>query len=86
MSDSGLPKDFVELMQKMWNPMMFPIPGVPLPTADIAELERKLIELKTVERWLSMNIGLVQMSVKTIEMQKSALEALAAGTKKSDKK
>lgn len=85
MTESALPKDFVELMQKMWNPMMFPIPGVPLPTADVAELDRRIAELKTVENWLTMNIGLVQMSVKTLEMQKTALEALAAGTKGAKK-
>lgn len=86
MAESGLPKDFLELMQKMWNPMMFPIPGIPLPTADVAELEKKIAELKSVESWLSMNVGLVQMTIKTLEMQKAALEALASASPKDGKK
>ncbi len=86
MAESGLPKDFLELMQKMWNPMMFPIPGIPLPTADVAELEKKIAELKSVESWLSMNVGLVQMTIKTLEMQKAALEALASASPKDSKK
>lgn len=86
MAESPFPKDFVEMMQKMWNPMMFPMPGVPLPTASVSELEKKLAELKTVENWLSMNVGLVQMTVKTLEMQKAALESLAAGTKDPGKR
>ena len=86
MSESGLPKDFLELMQKIWNPMMFPLPGIPLPTADVGELEKKIAELKTVENWLSMNVGLVQMTVKTLEVQKAALEALATGAPKDAKK
>jgi len=86
MAESGLPKDFMELMQRMWNPMMFPMPGVPLPTADVAELDKKIAELKTVESWLSMNVGLVRMTIKTLEVQKAALEALAAGAGTKDGK
>ena len=52
------------------------------PTADVGEIEKKIRELKTVENWLTMNVGLVQMTVKTLEMQKAALDALGAGTKK----
>ncbi len=84
MAEPAFPKDFMEMM-KMWNPMMFPLPGVPLPTGSVAELEKKIAELKTVENWLSMNVGLVQMTVKTLEMQKAALEALAAGAQESKK-
>ena len=79
MTESTVPKDFLELMQKMWSPMNFPMPGVPLPTASVQELEKKIADLKAVETWLTMNVGLVQMTVKTLEMQKSALESLAAG-------
>jgi hypothetical protein len=79
MAESNVPKDFLELMQKMWNPMAFPMPWVPMPTASVQELEKKIADLKTVETWLTMNIGLVQMTVKTLEMQKAALESLAAG-------
>ena len=85
MAESAFPKDFMDMMQKMWNPMMFPMPGVPLPTASVSELEKKIAELKTVETWLSMNVGMVQMTVKTLEMQKAALEALAAGAQDTKK-
>lgn len=70
-------KDMLEFMQKMWNPMGFPLPGMVTPTIDVAELERKLIELRHVENWLKMNLAFLEMSIKTIEMQKAALEALA---------
>jgi len=79
MAESSIPKDFLDIMQKMWNPMMFPMPGMPMPTANVHELEKKIAELKTVETWLTMNIGLVQMTIKTLEMQKAALESLSAG-------
>jgi hypothetical protein len=79
-----LPKDWLEYMQRMWNPMGFPMPGVGMPTVDLKEIERKIAELKTVETWLTMNVGFVQMTIQTLELQKSALQALgAAGKPKS---
>ena len=78
----GLPKDMFEFMQKMWNPLSFPMPGIGMPTVDVAEVERKIGELKTVETWLTMNIGFVQMTIKTLEMQRAALESLAAAAPK----
>jgi hypothetical protein len=74
-----LPKDWLEFMQRMWNPMSFPMPGMAMPTVDVREIERKIGELKAVETWLTMNVGFVQMTIKTLEMQKAALESLTAG-------
>jgi hypothetical protein len=86
MAEQGLPKDMFEFMQKMWNPMAFPIPGMVVPTVDIGEIEKKISELKTVETWLTMNVGFVQMTIKTLEMQKAALESFqAASGKPGDK-
>ena len=76
-----LPKDWLEFMQKMWNPMSFPIPGMAMPTVNVEEIEKKIAELKAVETWLTMNVGFVQMTVKTLEMQKAALESIAAAAK-----
>ncbi len=73
-----LPKDLFEFMQKMWNPMSFPIPGMAMPTVNLGEIDRKIGELKTVETWLTLQVGFVQMTVKTLEMQKAALESLNA--------
>lgn len=82
MAESDLPKDFFEFMQKMWNPMSFPIPGMLTPTVNVEEIGKKIAELKAVETWLTMNVGFVQMTVKTLEMQKAALESLQAAAGK----
>ena len=79
--EADLPKDWLEFMQKMWNPMSFPMPGMTLPTVNVEEVEKKIAELKAVETWLTMNVGFIQMTVKTLEMQKAALESLAASVK-----
>ena len=82
MAEFGLPKDLFEYMQKMWNPMSFPLPGMMTPTANVEEIQNKIRELKSVENWLTMNVGFVQMTIKSLEMQKTALEALTAGQEK----
>ncbi|MCC7080667.1 MAG: hypothetical protein IT530_08355 [Burkholderiales bacterium] len=77
MADDIWSKDMLEFMQKMWNPLGFPLPGMVAPTVDVEEVARKLAELRSVESWLKMNLGLLQMTIKTLEMQKSALETLS---------
>ena len=79
--EAELPKDWLEFMQKMWNPMSFPMPGMTMPTVNVEEVEKKIAELRSVETWLTMNVGLVQMTIKTLEMQKAALETLTAAAK-----
>lgn len=78
-------KELFEFFQKMWNPMSFPIPGMFQPTMSVEEVEKKIAELQSVENWLKMNLTFVQMTVKTLEMQKSALQSIhdsAAATEK----
>lgn len=69
-------KELFEFFQKMWNPMSFPIPGMFQPTMSVEEVEKKIAELQSVENWLKMNLNFVQMTVKTLEMQKSALQTI----------
>ncbi len=78
MSAPEPPQDFMAFMQKMWNPMSFPVPGMFMPTANVEDIEKKIAELKGVENWLTMNIGFIQMTVKTLEMQKNALSSFAS--------
>lgn len=74
-------KDLVDFFQKMWNPTSFPIPGVFTPTMDVNEVEKKIVEMRSVENWLKMNLTFLQMTIKTLEMQKSALETLRESAK-----
>ena len=54
----------------------FPNPASVFATLDPAEVERKIGELKVIEGWLQMSLNLMQMSIRTMELQKAALEAL----------
>jgi hypothetical protein len=53
------------------------------PTMDVGEIEKKIRELQAVENWLKMNLTFVQMTAKTLEMQKSALETIQESAKQS---
>lgn len=69
-------KELWEFFQKMWNPASYPLPGVFAPTMSVEEVDRKIAELKSVENWLKMNLNFLQMTIKTLEMQKAALQAI----------
>lgn len=68
-----------------------PMPGFPgmpamfVPTADPKDIERRINELQAVENWLKMNVGFIQMTVKTLELQKSALESINSSAEKGSK-
>lgn len=65
-------------------PMMpFANPAMMFAALDPAEVERKINELRIIEGWLQMSLNMMQMSIKTLELQKASLEALhgsAAGS------
>lgn len=63
---------FRQLMQSATPPGAQPF----LPPMSEEEIERKLAELRVVEGWLTMNLGVLSMQIKTLEMQKAALAAL----------
>jgi hypothetical protein len=56
----------------------FPNPATMFATLDPAEVERKIGELRVIEGWLQMTLSVMQMSIKTMELQKVSLEALRA--------
>jgi hypothetical protein len=67
------------------------VPGMPFPnpvsmfaTLDPVEIDKKIAELKVIENWLSMTQNFMQMSIKTLELQKASLEALRGGAQTPD--
>lgn len=70
--------DPLEFMKTMWGNMGFSLPGMVTPTLDVDELDKRITELKTVEGWLKTNLGLLQMTIHGLEMQRTTLAAMAA--------
>jgi hypothetical protein len=56
--------------------MPFPNPAAMFAALDPVEVDRKIGELKVIEGWLAMTLNLMQMSIKTLELQRASLEAL----------
>jgi hypothetical protein len=54
----------------------FPNPAAMFATLDPAEIDKKIGELKVIENWLAMSQNFMQMSIKTLELQKASLEAM----------
>jgi hypothetical protein len=60
----------------MQNALPFPNPAAMFAAIDPAEIDRKIDELRVVESWLTMTLAMMQMSIKTLELQKAALVAM----------
>ena len=56
--------------------LAFPNPAAMFAALDPAQIERKIAELRIIEGWLAMSLNLMQMSIKTLELQHASLEAL----------
>ena len=65
--------------------MPFPNPAAMFAALDPVEIERKIAELRIIENWLTMSVSMMQMSIKTMELQKASLEAMRGSTGASKK-
>lgn len=76
MADAAQPQDPLEFLKSMWGGMGFPLPGMVAPTLDVADLDKRIADLKAVEGWLKMNLGMLQTSIQGLEIQRHTLAAL----------
>lgn len=66
----------MDLARRNWGSFVSPASiGAGL---DPGELDKRIADLRTVEQWLSLNLSLVQGSVKALEMQRATLDAMRA--------
>ncbi len=78
--------NYFELFQNIASPFMANNASNPasnaaammMATLDPKEIERKTRELETVLMWLKAQVGVVEMSIKTLEYQKDFLTKMAA--------
>lgn len=78
MSDQNVPADPFELLRRMWAPMSLPVPGMVAPIMNMADVDKRISDLRSVEHWLTLNVNMVKMSIQGLEMQKATLSALQA--------
>ncbi|MBV1775127.1 hypothetical protein KSF73_05310 [Burkholderiaceae bacterium DAT-1] len=85
MSDDNKQQDPFAMFRQFWKPMEQHMGGF-MPPLSEEELSRKINELKTVEGWLSLQLSMLQMTIKTMEMQQTALSTLKRSTDQGDHK
>ena len=68
--------DPFELLKKLWSPMGLPMAGMVAPTLDLAEIDKRIADLKSVENWLTLNLNVLKMSIQGLEMQRSTVAAM----------
>ena len=75
------PPDPLEFLKSLWGPMGLPMSGLNAPAEASSELDKRIAELKSVENWLNMNLGVLRMTIQSLEMQKAGFAAMrgAAG-------
>jgi hypothetical protein len=61
-------------------------PAAMFAALDPAEIDRKIAELRVIENWLTMSVNMMQMSIKTMELQKASLEAIRGTAPRTDPK
>lgn len=72
------PTDPMEFLKSLWGNTGMPLPGLVTPTLDTDELEKRITDLKAVEGWLKTNLGMLQMTIQGLEVQRATLSALQA--------
>jgi hypothetical protein len=75
---STTPSDPMEFLKSLWGNTGMPLPGLVSPTLDTNELEKRIADLKAVEGWLKTNLGMLQMTIQGLEIQRATLTALQA--------
>ena len=69
-----------DMFQKMANPFAFPLQNFLAPSLSLEEVEKKIAELKSVQSWLQMNLGMLELSIKSLEYQQALLTPSSAKT------
>ena len=50
------------------------IPSMLLPTLDVKELDKRIADMRSVQSWLELNLGLLRTTIQGLEMQKQTLQ------------
>lgn len=80
---SGMP-DTLEFVKNLWGSMNIPgvgMPGMPGMTGSslsIDDLDKRIADLRAVESWLNLNLGMLRGTIQTLEVQRGTLATLKA--------
>lgn len=77
---AGVVTDTLDFVKNLWGAMNVPgvttLPGMAAPTLSIEELDKKINDLKAVEAWLNLNMGMLRGSIQALEVQRGTIATL----------
>jgi len=73
--------DPLNFVRNIWGNMGFSLPGMVAPTFDVDELDKRIKDMKAVEGWLRMNLSMLQMTIQSLEMQRTTVSTVQAMSK-----
>jgi hypothetical protein len=71
--------DTLEFVKNLWGSMNIPgvtVPGMSGSTLSTDELDKKIADLKAVESWLNLNIGMLRGTIQALEVQRGTIATL----------
>ncbi|MBQ5948208.1 PhaM family polyhydroxyalkanoate granule multifunctional regulatory protein [Massilia sp. ST3] len=72
--------DTLEFVKQLWGGMNIPgmpgVSGLTGGTLSTDELDKKIADLKAVESWLNLNLGMLRGTIQALEVQRGTLAAL----------
>lgn len=77
---AGMP-DTLEFVKNLWGSMNIPgvgVPGMTGSSLSVDELDKKIADLKAVESWLNLNLGMLRGTIQALEVQRGTLATLKA--------
>jgi hypothetical protein len=52
------------------------LPSMITPTLDVAELDKRIADLRAVEQWLNLNVGMLRTTIQSLEVQRNTIATL----------
>jgi phage protein D len=80
-TEQNNPNDPLAFVRNLWGGMGFNLPGMVAPTFDIEELDKRIKDMKAVEGWLRMNLSMLQMTIQSLEMQRTTVSTVQTMSK-----
>ncbi|VXB62936.1 PhaM family polyhydroxyalkanoate granule multifunctional regulatory protein [Massilia sp. 9I] len=73
--------DTLEFVKNLWGGMNIPgvgMPGMTTSSLSTDDLDKKIADLKAVESWLNLNLGMLRGTIQALEVQRGTLATLKA--------
>ena len=52
------------------------LPSMVAPTLDVDELDKRIADLRAVEQWLNLNVGMLRTTIQSLEVQRNTIATL----------